>query len=205
MINLVTFLKRTKNIDLSKLTYELFKYGLIRKIFLINGKINPLIILNYLMLSIEVETKKQIGIVEDYYGNIEPKLRKPIIKFSSAVNYFNKGNYKEALKICSGRLSDDLEFKIYQKLLLIICHCEVKNEDLVKIEKARTDLLRYAGKHQEELGLNFHKAIKNFCTAIKKITNVNINTEQLKLNIKNENYITMKKWLLRKAKNASKS
>jgi len=198
MINLVAVLKRSKNIDLTKLSYELIKYGLKRKIFLVDGKINPLIILNYLFLSIEIENKTDLKIVEEYYGNIKPTLRDAIIKLKNAVDYFIKGDYKAALKTCSGRLSNNIEFQIYRKLLFVMCNYELKDFEMVEI--TRTDLLRHAGRHKKELATNFHTAIRNFCSTIKNLIKVNIDTEQLLLSVKKEKFILMKRWLLRKLK-----
>lgn len=199
MINLVTFLKRAKNIDLTKLTFELFKYGLIRKIFFVDGKINPLIILNYLFLSIEIKSKNELKIVEDYYSNIEPSLLEAIKSLKSAVNYFSIGEYKKAIETCSGGKTHHLAFRIYKKILLIMCQYELKDYELV--ESSRIDLLRDAGKHREELGIEFHTAIKNFSKAIKNLIKVNHNIEKIGLSVKNELYIVMRRWLIRKIKN----
>lgn len=198
MINLVTFLKRKENIDSSELTFKLFKHGLNRKIFLIDGKINPVILLNYLFLSIEIKNKRGLKIVEDYYGNIKPTLSEAIKNLKSAINYFIGGKYKKALETCSRGRNQYLLFRIYQKLFIIMCHYELK--DFVLVESSRKDLLRDAGKHKEELGKGFHKALKNFCTIIKDIIKVNVNSEKLKFSVENERYITMKKWLLLKIK-----
>lgn len=81
-----------------------------------------------------------------------------------------------------------------------MCHYELR--DFEKIETARSGLLRYARtqKKDEKLDKNFHNAIKNFCTAIKDLENVNIDKVQLMLRVKNENFIMMKNYLLQKIK-----
>ncbi|MBP7273948.1 MAG: hypothetical protein KA974_08900 [Saprospiraceae bacterium] len=178
-------------------TFEWYKRGFSKNILIENETVSRFTFRNVVSAATKL---KEFGWVEqfiqEYKNLVEDKYRESTVHYSLSKVYYEKGDYKTAMRMISQFENDDILLNLAAKTMLIKMFYEESEFDALEslLESMRTYLQR-----KDVIG--YHKSnYKNIIKYTKKLINSFAYSKQKKLDLKDEitnaNPLTEKSWLL---------
>jgi len=178
LMNFTNKISRTEDIDLTALSHQLYKLGLEKEIFTVNGLVNPLFLINYAHLCCEIQTPDNIDSVLKIYSNkIEIGFRKATQSLCEAYKYFSKKDYSKAYELVEKYSKRVTYYSIHQKILQIKCLYELNDYELLEI--VRVSFQRYRLRNKKKLDTYSFEAIGNFTEMILQLSKPEVDKVKL--------------------------
>lgn len=205
VINFNTYISRHDNIDLSRNSYELFRLGLQREIFNVNGLIRPNFLINFAYLCTEFSNEKEIlAMMKQYEDRLSLDVKTTTLHLCQAFVWWFQQEYKKAILVTINKPKRTFFFFLSQKLMQIKCFYELSftnelDDYINKMLKERSSLLKYINSKREVINpYNLQSAI-NFSKIMLKLIDPNCTkTDLLALMEFKYKMIFERRWLLRK-------
>lgn len=190
--NYTAFISRKEGIDLVDIQFKMYQLGLKKSAFLINGLLQPLVLINFAFLCTEEGQAKEIKIAwEKYQFRIENDYKESTLNLCMAYKSFAENDFEQAIDYMNKESKRKLRFYLSKKLLQIKCYYELK--DYFYLEEERNNLLRYLRKNKN---YSLYQSLYNFTQLIKDLANPDFSKEALLEKVKINT--VEKRWLLRK-------
>jgi len=185
---------REESIDLVEIQYKMIRLGLEKSVFLSNGLLQPIILINYAYLCTEEAQAKDIETAwQKYQFRIENDYKESTLNLCMAYKSFAENSFEKAIDYMNKESKRKLRFYLSKKLLQLKCYYELN--DYLSLEEERNNLLRYLRKNK---GYNLYQSLYNFTQLMRDLANPDFGKEELLEKV--ETNTVEKRWLLRKIK-----
>jgi len=198
--NYSTFLMRRSTVNISESIYEIYKLALKRNVFIVNGLLQPILLLNFSNLCSELQKFEEFDkIWEENMHKIESDFVEPTLNVCTAVKAFWKRDYKKAIEFTQRETRQRTLFYLYRKLLQIKSLYGLKF--YAEIEDERTNFLKYIRSNKKLFNDFTYKCLYNFTQIMRDLINPNIDKATI-LNLFNDNNfgVVERYWLHQKIK-----
>lgn len=190
--NYSAFITRKEGIDLIKLQYKMHKLGLEKSVFLSNGLLQPIVLINYAYLCSEETQAQEIDLaLKKYQFRIENDFKESTTNLCLAYKYFTEIKFEKALEWMNKVSKRNLQFYLGKKLLQIKCCYELK--DYIVLEEERNNLLRFLRNNKD---YSIYEYLYNFTQLVRDLANPDFGKTELIEKVKMNT--VERPWLLRK-------
>lgn len=164
--------------NLTEVNYKVLKLGIKRGVFVVNGLLRPIVLINYFYLCAEVKDFEAIEIAwNENEHRLEKNFKEATFNLCSAIKSFGDKKYENALEFTKKETKQNLGFYLFRKILQIKSLYELKR--YVEIEEERTNLLKYIRNNKQTFSNVKQKSVYNFTQITRDLVKLNINKEQL--------------------------
>jgi len=207
-MNYNAYLSRQNNIDLSENSYELFKLGLKREIFIVNGLIKPDILIHFAYLCTHFSDDEEIdSVMKQYELRLSPDLKKITLKLCKIFILWYRKEYKKIIASTITISNKNIPFFLHYKLMRIKSFYELSQTNELNIEinyvndmlAERKELYKYLRLKKGMLSSDSFKSLLNFSHVLLKLVDPNSSKKHL-LKLMNFEYAQNfeRRWLMKK-------
>jgi len=127
--NYTAFISRKERVDLVDLHFKMYQLGLKKSVFLTNGLLQPLVLINYAYLCTEEAQPKEIETAwNTYQFRIENDYKESTLNLCMAYKSFAENSFEKAIDYMNQESKRKLRFYLSKKLLQIKCYYELSDE-----------------------------------------------------------------------------
>ncbi len=178
-------------------SFELYDLGFSKDIFLENGVLSRFTFGNAITIALNLKEYEWVeNLIANNSQQLEEKHRDNYIRFFRARLHFEKGQYKQAMRLFAQYEYDDFLMGLHAKSMLLKMYYELDEFDA--LDSLLASMSAYL---QRKKVMGYHKTnYKNIISATKKLLKVKpydkAQKEKLKKEILGTNPLTEQKWLL---------
>jgi len=198
IVNNITYVKRNEGKDLTEINFKVHNLSLKRNIFMVNGLLRPIFLINYVYLCVEFGKLDEIDIAwEAYNHKIENKHKEPTYNLCTAIKAFGENKFEMALNYSKKETVQVFTFYLHTKTLQIKSLYELGN--YVKIEEERNYLLRYMRINKQILDKSTYACLFNFTQIIRELIKPNMDKKAIIAKVEDKDKCVIERtWLLKK-------
>ena len=200
LLNYTIQLKRRDGENINKLNYKIYKLGLKRTVFELDGLLHPIHLINYVYLCSKLGNIEEIDFVwKNNEYRVENDFKEPTYNLCMAFKKFEMNEFEEAINCTKKETKQVPWLYFYRKILQIKSLYELKIYN--EIEEERSNLLKYLKNNETTFSEFERKSYYNFSIIIKSLINPNIETSKLYTKCEDKNYVVVEReWLIKKIK-----
>jgi len=164
--------------NLTEVNYKILKLAINREVFVVNGLLRPIVLINYFYLCAEVRDFDAIEIAWNKNEHrLEKNFKEATFNLCSAIKAFGNNNFEHALEFSKKETKQNLRFYLFRKILQIKSLYELKR--YVEIEEERTNLLKYIRSNKQTFNNINQECVYNFTQITRDLVKIDIDKEQL--------------------------
>lgn len=194
LINLGIQFSKEGDLLYTKQLLELYRYGLEKKIFLIDHKLQSTKFLNIIDLSCKVNDLTGANdFIHTYKSYLPVGERLVVTRLGQAIIAFAKKDFSAVLTLLRDLQTDTIEHDLRAKTLIICAMCEENLPENVILDYCASFLAFL--RRNKVIGRQTQKGFQNFARIVKLLVNRKISRQKIQNELSEAKAIFMKYWL----------